>query len=128
MKLSILPDELVVCRLAPDQEVPAWVWAWEERALLSITYTADELSIVCPATVVPPGVQCQPGWRAIKVRGPLDFALTGILASLAVPLADSGIAIFALSTFDTDYLLVSVDALSHAREVLERAGHIFEHP
>lgn len=94
MKLVVLPDYLAVCRLSPTQEVPSWVW--QEKTLLLVTYTADELSIVCASTTVPADVQCERNWRAMKVQGPLDFSLTGILASLAGPLAAADIAIFAL--------------------------------
>lgn len=127
MQLSILPGRFAVCRLLPTRDVPDWVWT--DRTLLSVTYTADELSIVCASDNVPDtpnGVQCERGWAAIKVKGPLDFALTGILASLATPLAEAGIALFALSTFDTDYLLVKENVLHRAKAVLEQQGHIFE--
>jgi hypothetical protein len=72
-----------------------------------------------------PGVRCESGFVAIEVAGPLDFALTGILASLAAPLADAGISIFAISTFDTDYVLVREADLARARRALEAAGHVF---
>ena len=91
--------------------------------LFAITRTPDELSIVCSQANVPPNTFSEPDWRALKVSGPLDFSLTGILASLASPLAQAGISIFALSTFDTDYLLVKSGALDRAVEVLRRAGH-----
>ncbi len=91
-----------------------------------MTYTTDELSIVCPGSSVPADVRCEKGWVAIKVRGPLDFSLTGILAALASPLAADGIPIFALSTFDTDYVLVKEQDLLRAKKALERAGHTFE--
>jgi uncharacterized protein len=90
---------------------------------VSITRTADELSVVLPQTEVPADVQAEPGWRALSVRGPLPFHLTGILASLAVPLAEAGVPIFALSTHDTDWLLVRQDRVGDARAALEDAGH-----
>ncbi len=92
---------------------------------LHLSRTAGELSIVCPAALVPPGVRAEAPWQAIAVRGPLDFALTGVLASLAVPLADAGISLFAVSTFDTDYLLVRSTDASRARALLIAAGHTF---
>ena len=124
MQLIVLPDKLAVCRLLPSENVPSW--AWREKSLLSVTYTADELSIVCASGNVPDDVQCERNWRAMKVQGPLDFALTGILASLAGPLASASIAIFALSTFDTDYILLQEDALQKAVSVLQQHGHEFE--
>jgi uncharacterized protein len=123
MNLSILPGPFAICRLAPDAAVPAW--AWDKTALLSITYTADELSLVCPASRVPLDVQAERNWSAIKVAGPLDFSLTGILSALAEPLATAGIPIFAISTFETDYLLVKEQHLPQARLSLERNGHTF---
>ena len=123
MKLTILPDTFAVCRLSPTVDIPQWVL--ESRGLLSITYTSDELSLVCLEEMVPGGVQYRGSWRAIKVQGPLDFSLTGILVALAAPLAEANIPIFALSTFDTDYLLLQDEHLRQAEEVLERNGHEF---
>ena len=124
MKLALLPLSLAVCRLAPNTEIPTWTLL--QRSLLSITYTNDELSIVCPTSVVPQGVRTETNWRAIKVQGLLDFSLTGILVSLAAPLASANIPLFAISTFDTDYILVKEQHIAHARSVLEQSGHTFE--
>lgn len=121
MKLAILPEPLAVCRLSAAQSVPQW--AQKQHSLLSITYAEDELSIVCAAAAVPPGVQSEHGWRAIKVQGPLDFSLVGILASLTTPLAEHAIPIFALSTYDTDYLLIKAENLQRACDVLQQQGH-----
>lgn len=123
MELSFVSDSFAVCRLAPETEIPAWVWG--DRSFLSITYTADELSIVCPLAYIPPDVPAERHLAAIKVEGPLEFTLTGILSSLATPLADDGIAMFAISTFDTDYLLIKEQQMAQARQVLEAAGHHF---
>ena len=84
---------------------------------------ADELSVVCAEGVVPAGVRCDKGWRVFQVAGPLDFALTGILAAIAAPLADAGVSIFAVATFDTDYVMVKEEALAKAVEALRGAGH-----
>lgn len=123
LSLSLLPDTLAVCRLAPDADVPAWAWTGEPA---SVTRTRDELSIVCRADAVPQGIRAEGGWRCLKVSGPLDFALTGIVAALSVPLAAAGIAVFAVSTYDTDYLLVKAENLDHAIEALRGAGHRVE--
>ena len=120
LSLSILPETLAICRLAPQLPVPEWCWTDQ---LCAVTRTRQELSIVCLEAVVPPAVQCERGWRALQVDGPLDFGLTGILAALAVPLAQANISIFALSTFDTDYVLVRQSNLDRATQVLGRAGH-----
>lgn len=120
MRLTILPDPLAVCRLAADDALPAWLPA---RGFVSVTRTGDELSIVCAEDAVPEGVRREGGWRCLAVAGPLDFGMTGVLASIAAPLADAGISIFALSTFDTDYVLVKAEKLEDAAEALRRAGH-----
>jgi uncharacterized protein len=116
----VLAGELAVCRLPAEAPVPSLP---DDAALSSVTRTADELSVVCPVAAAPPGARVEPGWRALQVAGPLDFALTGILAAIAAPLAQAGIAIFATSTYDTDYVLVREAALPAAVEALRRAGH-----
>ena len=120
LTLSLLPGIFMICRLNPEAEVPAWV---SSGGFISITRTDDELSIVCAEAAVPEGVRVDRGWRSFKVEGPLDLSLTGVLASLAGPLAEVKINIFAISTYDTDYLLVKEDRLSRASEVLIRSGH-----
>ena len=109
-----------VCRLAPDAPVPDWL---PVQGLTSVTRTADELSIVCRQDAPPGGVRTEPGFLALKIEGPLDFSLTGILLAVAGPLADAGISIFALSTYDTDYVLVKRHDLEQAVSVLKRTGH-----
>ena len=113
--LSILPGLLAVARLNPAGDIPQW---GTDGAFFSITKTKDELTIVCPEEAVPKDVKVEKGWRCIKVEGPLDFALTGVLSSLAQPLAQAKISIFAISTFDTDYLLVKQENLKKALEIL----------
>ncbi len=120
LTLELQPDTFAVARLAPDMPLPAWA---ETGSFVSITRTQEELSIVCQEKFVPDGVNVQRGFRCLKVSGPLDFSLTGILASLAVPLAQTGISIFAISTYDTDYLLLPQTNLDEAIEVLIHAGH-----
>ncbi|OGV90953.1 amino acid-binding protein [Microgenomates group bacterium RIFCSPLOWO2_01_FULL_46_13] len=115
LSLSVLPQKLAICRLDKDTQIPSWV---EGDDFFSVTKTDDELSIVCSENLVPSDIKTEKDWRAFKVAGPLDFSLTGILASLANPLAAVGISIFAVSTFDTDYLLVKSDKLDEAVRVL----------
>ena len=116
--LSVLDDPLAVCRLAPGAALPDWL-SWSGK-LTAVCRTPEELSLVCLERDVPDDVRAERGWRAFKVEGPLDFALTGVLAGLAAPLAEAGISIFAISTFDTDYLLVRAADLDGARSVLAR--------
>jgi hypothetical protein len=89
----------------------------------AITRTKDELSIVCEFGVAPPEVECVGPWSCLEVEGPLDFSLTGILASIVVPLAEAGISVFALSAYRTDYVLVPAEKLEAAERVLLTAGH-----
>ena len=120
LTLTLLAEPLAVCRLEPHSAPPAWAW---NGGLVSLTRSAEELSLVCAAANVPPGVQAEQPWRALKVAGPLDFSLIGVLASLAVPLADAAISIFAVSTYDTDYVLVRSGQIDAALDALRRAGH-----
>ena len=132
LTLSVLPGKYAICRLDAPDEVPSWATFSSARRgsgiddFASITRTGDELSIVAPEAVVPQAVKSDRGWRIIKVLGPLDLSLTGVLAALAAPLADARVNIFAISTFDTDYLLVKDELLSVAAETLVRAGHQLE--
>jgi hypothetical protein len=122
MNLSLSNDRLAVCQFAPDAHVPAW--AVTQNAFCSITRTSEELSIVCLETIVPAEVKQVAGWRMFKVRGRLDFGLTGVLASIATPLDRAGISIFAIATFNTDYVLVTDANVAEAVKALEAAGHM----
>lgn len=121
LTLQILQGELAVCRLDATVGLPGWTAA---SAFVSVTRTVDELSIVCDAGCVPPGVRNERGWQALQVQGPLDFGAVGILAAITGPLAEAGISLFALSTFDTDYVLVREASLPAATAALRAAGHI----
>ncbi len=120
LTIEILQGLFAVCRLPNDAPSPEWA---RSNELLVFTRTADELSIVCGEEHVPENVNTERGWRGLKVAGPLDFSLVGIFASLALPLAEAGISIFALSTYDTDYVLVKEADLDSACQVLREAGH-----
>lgn len=121
MNLTLLPHLLAVCRTAPDLLEPN---DFTESPFWSATRTADELSIVVLEAYARPEWRVERGWRALMVAGPLDFALVGILATLAQPLAQAGIPIFVISTFDTDYLLVKGEKLDAAVAVLRQDGHL----
>jgi hypothetical protein len=111
---------LAVCRLEPDTPIPPWATAGD---FFSVSRTADELSVVCRQDTVPEGTTCERGWRCLRVAGTLPFSVVGILAALTAPLADAGVSVFALSTFDTDYLLLKADDLGRAVDTLRRHGH-----
>jgi uncharacterized protein len=120
LSLSVLPYHLAVCRLDHQARLPDWL---VELPFWSVTRTAEELSLVLPEENVLEEWKNEKGWRVLMVRGPLDFSLVGILAALTAALAAAGIPIFALSTFDTDYLLVKEQDLFHAIEVLTASGY-----
>jgi hypothetical protein len=119
LTLTLLPGPLAVCRLPAESPTPAWA----AGAVTSVTRTPQELSVVCAEEAVPEAVRAERGFRCLAVSGPLDFALTGVLASLAGPLAKAGVSIFVLSTFDSDLLLVREAVLPEAVAVLRAAGH-----
>ncbi len=120
LPLTLLSDVLAVCRLVPDAPLPAWAAG---PGFVSITRTDEELSIVVRQDRVPANVAAVVPWRALKVQGPLDFALTGILAALTAPLAQAGISLFAIATYDTDYILVREERPEAAINALTTAGH-----
>jgi len=118
--LDIIPGRYAICRLNAAATAPAWAVG---GAFSSITRTATELSIVCLTDNVPADVEAQRGYRALAVRGPLDFGLIGLVAQLSATLAAVAISIFVVSTYDTDYLLVRDADLDRAAAALRDAGH-----
>jgi len=119
VRLRLLSDRLAICRLDPANPAPSW----PSGSFVSITRTATELSIVCAESAIPEGVTASTGWRALQVEGVLDFSLTGVLSSLAQPLAAAGISIFSVSTYDTDTILVRDADRAKAVDALAAAGH-----
>jgi hypothetical protein len=123
LTLILLPDEYSVCRLLGDAHLPE---SSQERSddFLSITRTRDELSIICATSKAPVGAHARSdGWRCLKVKGPLDFSLTGVLHAITAPLAREKLSLLAVATFDTDYVLVRSAELAQALSALTRAGH-----
>ncbi len=121
-RFTLLTGEWAIAKLAPDTPVPPWALA--PAAFVSIARTADECSIVAPAPAVPPEVRAERGWAVLRLQGPFAFDQTGILASFAAPLAAANVGIFAVSTFDTDYVLVKTAQLAAALAALRAAGHL----
>jgi uncharacterized protein len=119
LRLSVLEDRLAVCRLEPGAEIPAWATA----PFSSVTRTPDELSVVCLEERVPAEITCERGWRAFRFEGPFEFGLVGVLASVAVILAESEVSILAIATYDTDYVLVQESQLDLAARALRERGH-----
>jgi hypothetical protein len=120
MTLELLDGSYAVVRLDPGAALPPWAAG---GPFVSVTRTGAELSVVCPQQAVPHDALAERGWRVLRVAGPLGFGVTGILASLAGPLASSGVSIFVVSTYDTDYLLVQERDLDRGADALSRAGH-----
>jgi uncharacterized protein len=120
LQLNVLPGRFAVSRLSSDSPIPSWV---PTIGFSSVSRTADELSIVCDETVVPADVQRQGDWVCLGLVGQFEFTLVGILSAVLIPLRDAGIGIFALSTFDTDYVMVAANNIEAAIAALRSAGH-----
>jgi uncharacterized protein len=121
--LALLPGRYAVCRMHPETAVPAWA---EGGAFCSVVRTKEELSVVCEEAAVPEGITANRGWRMLKVQGPIPFEETGVLAAIAAPLGSAGLSTFAISTYDTDYVLVRDEAIEAALLALRGAGHKVE--
>lgn len=120
LKLSVLEERMSVCRLDSASEIPDWTMI---GGLFSVTRTAEELSVVCLESLVPEGVRCEKSWRVLKLEGPFEFSEVGVLASVTAPLAEAGVPIFAISTFDTDYVLVKEERLDLAVAALRERSY-----
>jgi hypothetical protein len=118
------PTPLAISRLAADAPEPAWAHA--RGRFVTVTRTPHELSITCEARLVPADVHSEGPFVSFRVRGALDFGQVGVIAALAGPLAEAGIPIFVVATFDTDYVLVPLARHSEARTALAAAGHRVE--
>lgn len=123
LTIAVHDEELAVVRLDPRAALPPWLPA---TGFTTVSRTPHELSVLCSADAVPdlgPAVPVERGWVSLVLEGPFEFTLTGILAAVLVPLAEAGVAIFAVSTFDTDHVLVKQDQLEAAIAALRSAGH-----
>jgi len=120
MELTELKGTYSIIRYPADEKIPSWVLG--QKGFFSITQTQEELSILCETTVIEgePSNR-EDGWKCLKVEGPLDFSLTGVLSSIAAPLAREEISIFAVSTYDTDYILVKDEKFAKSKDVLNQA-------
>ncbi|MCE7029510.1 ACT domain-containing protein [Jiella avicenniae] len=119
--LRVLAGSYAISRLAPDAAIPDWA---DGPGFVSIGRTAEELSILCEAERVPFGIRSEPGWSGFRFVGPFAFGETGIAAAVLQPLADAGIGILLVSTFDTDHLFVKTEQAGRAAEALTAAGHV----
>lgn len=121
LDLCVLEGQYAICQLEASAPIPAWTMG---EGFVSISRSEEELSIVCYQNRVPPEIKAERGWRCICLVGPFDFGLTGILASVLLPLAEAQVGIFAVSTYNTDYVLVKARDLDRAMAALEQAGHV----
>jgi hypothetical protein len=126
LDLELLPGDYAICRLPAGSPLPG---RFVESAgnggagVISVTWTPTEVSILCPTSQAPEGATVETPWRCLRVVGPVQLALTGVLASIVSPLADARVNIFAFSTYDTDYLVVPSVRLGEALTALSGAGH-----
>jgi hypothetical protein len=125
LRMSVAAMNLAIARLEAGTAVPAWAMA---GGFFSITRTPDELSVVVEHARIPSGAPADGGWCALKIEGPLPLSAVGVLHSITGPLARAGINIFAISTHDTDYLLVKAETLERAVQALSAAGHTVVDP
>lgn len=124
LDIALLPGEYAVCRLAAGTAVPPTVWSdLNARQVVSVSWATDVISLICPTDRVPGDVVVETTWRCLRVVGPLDLPVTGVLASLVGPLTTARVNVIAFSTYDTDHLLVPEVRLSEARATLHDAGH-----
>jgi len=120
LTMQLLTDRYGVSRLNQDEAIPSWATGGE---FFSITRTEDELSLLCELQRIPEDVLCERDWRVLKVEGPLDFALVGILAAISQVLAQCSVSIFAVSTYDTDYILMKEKDLTVGIKALREANY-----
>ncbi|HUY65881.1 MAG TPA: ACT domain-containing protein [Acidimicrobiales bacterium] len=126
MELSVRPEHLAVCRLPIDAP---WPSPPADGSFFSVTGTGFELSVVCRVDAAPPDARIEAGWRALTVAGPLDFSAVGVIASLTARMAEAGVGVFVLSTYDTDHILVKDGDLGRAVDALDAAGYsVVPHP
>ncbi|TGY43714.1 ACT domain-containing protein [Clostridium sartagoforme] len=116
LTLKLLKDKYSVCRLDKNNEIPKWIF---DEEIFSITKTEDELSIVCLQDKISNDIICEKDWKILKIEGPLDFSLVGILSKISTLMANNKISIFAISTYDTDYILIKEESVDKAIKVLE---------
>ncbi len=118
--MKLINEIYGVCRLDREEKIPAWAY---EGEIFSITKTDEELSIICLQKNIPAGIRFENSWRVLKIEGPLDFSLVGILSRISGILAEQNISIFAISTYDTDYILVKENNIKIAVEALRGQGY-----
>lgn len=120
IKLKLMEGEIAVAKLKAGAPIPGWALS---GAWFSVTKTEDELSIAAESSRIPPGITSEGGWRTLKICGTLDFAETGIISGISAVLAQSGISVFVISTYNTDYILIKNAGLEDALGALGQSGY-----
>ena len=120
LTIKLLKEKYVVCRLNKNEAIPSWALQGD---FYSITKTEDELSIVCLQDNIIDNIKCEKDWRVLKIEGPLDFSLVGILSKISTLMANNSISIFAVSTYDTDYILIKEKDINRAIKVLNNDSY-----
>lgn len=120
LSIKLLKEKYGVCRLNKNEAIPSWALQGD---FYSITKTEDELSIVCLQDNIIENIKCEKDWRVLKIEGPLDFSLVGILSKISTLMANNSISIFAVSTYDTDYILIKEKDINRAIKVLNNDSY-----
>jgi hypothetical protein len=120
LKLSLLKDKYGICSLPATTPIPDWAL---KESLISITRTKEELTIVCRQDLIPSQIQCDPNWRCFRIDGAFDLNQTGVISSISSPLANAGISIYVISTYNTDYFLVKEENVNQTISVLSSSAH-----
>jgi uncharacterized protein len=123
LRMILLPNEYAICRLNAEDAIPVWALG---SSFYSISKTSDELSIVCESALVPDDVQAEKGWRLLKIAAVLDLSLTGITAKFSSALAEAGVNLCVIATYDTDYILIKEEKRTIAIQSLQNAGFIVQ--
>jgi uncharacterized protein len=121
LKFKVLPNKYAICRLSPNAAIPGWLATAE---FFSVTRTAEELSVVAVQELAEAeDADCSREWRIMKIEGPLDLTIVGLIAGVAGVFKDAGVPIFTMSTYDTDYIMVKEQDLGAGIRALEASGH-----
>ncbi len=121
LKLRTIPGQFGICKLKPEESIPSWTTSGN---IWSITRRETELSVVCLQENIPKEINAERNWRMLQIVGPLAFEMVGVLSSLTIPLAERGLSIITLSTYETDLILVKEKSFEVACHTLTKAGHI----
>ncbi|MGE5108708.1 MAG: ACT domain-containing protein [Sphingobacteriales bacterium] len=123
LRFVVLPGTYSLCRLSPIEKIPGWIF---NSSFYTVSKTPDELSVVCETEFVPADIKKNTGWKMLRIDAVLDLSLTGITAKFSAPLAEAGVNLCVIATYDTDYVMIQEEKLAIARTALNNAGFIVE--